>query len=92
MGRHGQQFSHSPIGGIVCIVIIAVIIAVTVWLIVKLVQKYNQGSFSSNGTLRILEERYVRGEIDELEFETKKKVLGFDKSSKIKNKKKLKDE
>ncbi len=54
----------------------AIILAIIVWLILKVVNQKNVNKQSdTNSPLDILKKRYARGEIDKAEFEEKKKAL-----------------
>lgn len=86
-GEHGRAFDHPQMWGggggfgmffglIVMILVIAVIVGVIVLLV-----RWLGGSSAHRGrtektALRILEERYARGEIDAQEFEERRRILG----------------
>lgn len=54
--------------------IIGIIILVAIiWMFTR--YSKNQSNTSNNTALKILEERYARGEIDEIEYSSKKSIL-----------------
>jgi putative membrane protein len=52
-----------------------VIAVLVVWLVVRLLNRSAASPSASRTPLEILEERFARGEIDEKEFEDRKRVL-----------------
>lgn len=78
MGRpwmhHPGLYAHHPwLGALLMLIVIAMIVAGAI----LIARSYAQRSPTSSGSapLRILEERYARGEIDEDEFRKRREVL-----------------
>mgnify|MGYP006299607113 CR=1 FL=1 len=68
-GGHGWGMGWGWIIGLAFLVVI-------VWVIVRLVNQYNQsGRVSDKSAMDILKERYAKGEINKQEFEERKKDL-----------------
>lgn len=59
-------------GGLMMVVLWALLIAAIVWLVREL---RGQGNGGGSRALDILKERYAKGEIDKAEFDSKKKDL-----------------
>ncbi len=56
-------------------IIILLILIIVVWFIIRMVSRNDQLQESNKTPLDILKERYAKGEIDEMEFEERKKRL-----------------
>ena len=52
-----------------------IVLIVVIWLVIKAVNQRGAGRTSEKSSLDILKDRYARGEIDEEEFEKRKKDL-----------------
>lgn len=73
-GSHSMFGGGSMMSGGIFMWILGIIILVTIiWLITNYTKK--QSDTTSNIALRILDERYARGEIDEIEYSSKKSLL-----------------
>ena len=78
MGNYyGNMFGWGLGGGLMMILFWAVIIFFIVWLVREMGGKKDHSeTHSSKSAIDILKERYSKGEIDQKEFEEKKKDLG----------------
>lgn len=73
MNRCGMLFDGQMIGGwFTMMLLIVIIIVAVIWFFSKTSDRSKQ---YSSLALKILEERYAKGEIDEIEFETKRRTL-----------------
>lgn len=79
MRHHGYFMDGGGFGifGILWLVMWLLIIVGGIFLVVYIIRKSsdNQHKNSSNYAMKILQERFARGEIDELEYKEKKRVL-----------------
>jgi putative membrane protein len=71
-GYYGNSFGWGIIGWLMMIVMMALPVALIVWVIYKI---SNSGSQNGKSVLDVLKERYAKGEIDRKEFEEKKKDI-----------------
>jgi putative membrane protein len=80
--EHGADHMMSGAGWIMAPIMMIVVLAIVVFLVVLLVRWLWPGGHStgsagnSNDAIRILEERFARGEIEKEEFEEKKHIIG----------------
>ncbi|CZR07232.1 SHOCT domain-containing protein [Trichococcus ilyis] len=64
--------------GIFMMIVLVILIVIIVYAVMKLVQGGNNNSTTSNSrdeALEILNQRYVKGEISDEEYQQKKKIL-----------------
>ncbi|OZA80145.1 MAG: hypothetical protein B7X64_07195 [Halothiobacillus sp. 39-53-45] len=71
----GMGSSFSGFGLIFMGVAIGLMVLI-IFVIVRALQRGNEPSTTQNLALKILQERYARGEIDEAEFNERRRVLG----------------
>lgn len=72
-----MPFNLGP-GEIILMVIIALMIAVPVWLLISLGKASARGSHSTSADSRVvLADRLARGEISQADFDTAMRALGF---------------
>jgi len=74
-GFYGDNFMGSGFMGFFGFIIMIAFWAAVIWVIVRIVQEATNGHKTKKSAMRILEERYAKGEIDKEEFKSKKHDL-----------------
>ena len=74
-GFYGDNFMGSGFMGFFGFIIMIAFWAAVIWVIVRIVQEASGGHRKGKSAIRILEERYAKGEIDKEEFKSRKHDL-----------------
>jgi putative membrane protein len=74
-GFYGDNFMGSGLMGFFGFIIMIAFWAAVIWIIIRIAQEASGGRKTGKSTIRILEERYAKGEIDKEEFKSRKHDL-----------------
>ena len=73
---NGMGYGYFGIGGLIMMFVVLVLIGVGIYLLARGTRGGStQAAGAADGALEILRKRYANGEIDQKEFEQKKKIL-----------------
>lgn len=76
-GMHDGWFGWWPMGGLLWLVVVALLI-VGLFAVVRRAPGQRNGSSDNSGALKVLDERYARGEIDRDEYLQRRKEISGD--------------
>jgi putative membrane protein len=72
----GQWFFGGGIIGLAIVILIIIVLTILIFKFIKPNQSNHLKNIDKNDSLKILEIRFAKGDIDELEFQKKKDILG----------------